>query len=312
MFRPVHLRSILLATMAVFLTAAGTVAAQGLMFGKVTDQNGLPLEGVSVAAESEQDPVKRTVTTNEKGEFTIVGVRTGAWYLTFTKDGYLSAAAGQNISGLERSDPINVRLEAGLTLPDGADIDTEGIQADLEAAAAMSSSGDHAGALAAYEALSEQLPALTAIRIQIAGVYNDMRDYEKALAELDAILAADPTNQRAKMDRATTLLLNGDIEAAEAALTEVAGEGGASAETYYNLGEVLFSQGEADAAAGYYEKSAAANATWGKPLFKLALVSLNKGDMETATTYLEKVIDVDPNSEDAGSAKLMLQQLNPQ
>ncbi len=312
MLQRIHLRVIVLATTAVFLTLAGTAAAQGVMFGRVTNENGVGLEGVKVSAESESDPRPRTATTNDKGEFTVVGLRTGAWYLTFEADGYLPATAGQQVSGLSKPTAINVQLEPGMTFGEGDVVDSAEVKAELDEAEALASMGDHAGALAAYEALSEKLPELTAIRVQIASLYNDMREHDKALAELDGVLVVEPGNARAKMARATTLLLKGDVEAAEAALTEIAAAGGGSAETYFNLGEVLFSQGNAEGASGYYEKAAAANPTWGRPLFKLALVALNKGDMETAASHLEKVIEVEPNSEDAGSARLMLEQIKPQ
>lgn len=308
----IHSRSIVLAAVAGFLTIASTAAAQAVIQGQVTNTDGVALAGVHVSAESDEDPTPRTTTTNDAGEYTIVGVRTGAWYLTFTADGYLPVRAGQRISSLEKPDPIDVQMEPGVTLADGAAVDTSEVQAALEEAGALSNMGDYAGALAAYEALSEKLPDVMAVRIQIAALYVEMKQYDKAIAEYDAVLAKEPGNQRAKTARATTILLTGDTAAAEAALTEAAGGEDASADTYYNLAEVMFADGNTDGAAEYYQKASAANPAWGKPLFKLALVALNKGDMDVAASFLEKVIEADPTSEDAGSARLMLQQLRPQ
>lgn len=314
MFSRVRLRVILLACI-VSVALATTAAAQGMgtLRGTVLDESGNPIEGATVSAENSTGT--KNDTTDDKGEFTLVGLRSGQWSVTFEAEGFLPAQAVTSVSGMSgaRNRPLTVQLVAGVAMPPGMEgIGADEIKAELEAANALFDQQDYSGAIAAYEALSEKLPDLTAIRMQIANVYRQIQDYDKAVAEYDNVLAKEPTNPRAKMERALTYLVKGDLAAAEAALTELAESGTASAEVLYNLGEVKFAQGNAEEAGAWYDKAVVANPTWGKPLFKLALVALNKADTEAAGGYLEKVVEVDPTSQEAGQAKLILEQIKQQ
>jgi len=302
-----------LATLVLSLALAGPASAQGTLTGRVTDMSGAPIEGVNVKAENPNaTPSERNVTTNDDGEYTLVGLRSGIYTLTFTKDGYITAAGQKNISAMSRNEPMNVQLEPGIVAPEGEEFDAAEIQGELDAASALVDQGDYAGAIAAYEELSERLPDLTALRIAIAGVHRQAKDFDAAIAEYDSIIAKDPNNTVAKLDRANAMIEKGDMAAADAALTELASTPGATAEMMYRLGEIKFANSDPDGATEWYNKAAEKNPTWGKPLFGLAIIALSKTpepDSATARANLEKVIEVDPGSQEAGQAKLILEQL---
>lgn len=302
-----------LATLVLSLALAGPASAQGTLTGRVTDMSGAPIEGVNVKAENPNaTPSERNVTTNDDGEYTLVGLRSGIYTLTFTKDGYITAAGQKNISTMSRNEPMNVQLEPGIVAPEGEEFDAAEIQGDLDAASALVDQGDYAGAIAAYEELSERLPDLTALRIAIAGVHRQAKDFDAAIAEYDSIIVKDPSNMVAKLDRANAMIEKGDMAAADAALTELASTPGATAEMMYRLGEIKFANSDPDGATEWYNKAAEKNPTWGKPLFGLAIIALSKTpepDSATARAHLEKVIEVDPGSQEAGQAKLILEQL---
>lgn len=302
-----------LATLTLALALAGPAAAQGTLRGKVTDMSGAPVAGVDVKAENpDATPSVRNATTNDDGEYTLVGLRSGTYTLTFTADGYITAQGQTTISAMSRNAPVNVQLEPGIVAPEGEEFDAAQIQGELDAASALADQGDYAGAIAAYEALSERLPDLTALRMAIAGVHRQAKDFDAAIAEYDSIIAKDPTNNRAKMERANALIESGDMAAADAALTEMASMPGATAEMMYRLGEIKFANSDPAGAEEWYTKAAEKNPTWGKPLFGLAIIALSKTpepDSEAARANLEKVIEVDPGSQEAGQAKLILEQL---
>ena len=302
-----------LATLVLSLAFAGPASAQGTLTGRVTDMSGAPIEGVNVKAENpDATPSERNVTSNDNGEYTLVGLRSGIYTLTFTKDGYITAAGQKNISTMSRNEPMNVQLEPGIVAPEGEEFDAAEIQGELDAASALVDQGDYAGAIAAYEELSERLPDLTALRIAIAGVHRQAKDFDAAIAEYDSIIVKDPSNMVAKLDRANAMIEKGDMAAADAALTELASTPGATAEMMYRLGEIKFANSDPDGATEWYNKAAEKNPTWGKPLFGLAIIALSKTpepDSATARANLEKVIEVDPGSQEAGQAKLILEQL---
>ena len=135
------------------------------------------------------------------------------------------------------------------------------------------------------------------------------KDYDGALASYQKLLAADPNNEKAKIEIGMTNLEKGDFAAAEKALLEAAQNMSASREVFYNLGEVKFAKGETDEAMTAYQRAIDVDATWGKPFFKLGLAKLQKADMAGAIEMMEKVIAVDPNSAEAAQAKALIEQL---
>jgi len=297
---------------ALCVGSAAVAAAQlATVNGVVKDQTGKPIAGVTVVAQNPQAlPSRAETTTKENGHFTIVGLRAGNWTLTFMAPGFLPFQT-QTRATSRGATPLDITMEKGAAPGEIAGLSEETKKA-LEAAGALYDNGQYPEALEAYKALHAKLPDVSAITLRIANVYRQMKNYDEAIAAYDEALSNDPMNNAAKRDRAMTYLAKGDLDAADAALTELAQSGGADAETYYSLGEVKFAKAQVEEAASWYEKAVSANPTWGKPLFKLGLVALNKGDNDGAKAYMQKVIDADPSSTEAAQAALILKQLQKQ
>src|SRR5438093_3588302 len=106
-----------------------------------------------------------------------------------------------------------------------------------------------------------------------------------------------------------TNMEKGDLAAAESTLAKAAEGSAPTREVFYNLGEVKFAKGQTDEAAKWYQKAVDKDPSWGKPMLKLALVALNKGDKDAAIKLSEKVIAADPTSQEAATAKQLIDQL---
>ena len=297
------------ATLALHLGAAAPASGQlATINGQVTDEGGQPVAGATVVAENPDALPGRVETkTKENGHFTIVGLRAGNWTLTFMAPGFLPFQM-QTRATSRGGAPLSIKLARGASAGEFVNLSEEA-SAELDAGGALYDSGRYPEALAAYEALRSKLPGLTAVSLRIANVHRQMKNYDQAITVYDEVLKQDPGNGPARTDRAMTLLAKGDLEAADAALTELARSNEATADTYYNLGEVKFAKAQVGEAAAWYEKAVSANPAWGKPLFKLGLVALNKGDNDGAKAYMQKVIEADPRSTEAAQATLILKQL---
>ena len=69
-----------------------------------------------------------------------------------------------------------------------------------------------------YEAILVKTPALTMINGQIGRVQRMKKDYDGAIASYQKVLAADPNNDKAKIEVGMTYLEKGDFAGAEKAL----------------------------------------------------------------------------------------------
>ncbi len=303
-------------TVAIVTAWAGLATAQGRIAGQVKDESGQAIKGATITAENPNaTPSSFTATTDDKGRFSIIGLRAGQWTVTAQAPGYAPEAGQLDVKTIGTPNPpVSFTLKkGGAGAPGGLGGLTgqaaKDLQADLQAADQLYNSQQWDAAIDKYKAILAKAPTLSVINLQIAAAYRNKKDYNDALAAYQEVLKADPNNDKAKIGIGMTNLEKGDLKAADETLTQAAQSMGASKEVFYNLGEVKFAEGQADEAAKWYQKAADMDATWGKPLFKLGLVALNKGDKDGAAKMFEKVVQVDPMSPEAAQAKAVIEQL---
>ncbi len=303
----------LAAVLVVLLGALPALAQTGRVGGVIKDDKGQPLKGATVVAENPSaSPPSFTATTDDKGRFSIIGLRAGTWKLTASAPGFQPSTGQVPIRTIGAPNPpVEFVLAAGASGPAGAlaGVNTKELQVELGAAEAKMTANDFDGAIAAYQAMLVKVPALSMLHLQIGRAQRMKKDYNGALESYQKLLAADPTNERAKVEIGMTNLEKGDLVAAETALGEAAQSMTAGREVFYNLGEVKFAKGETDAAMAAYQRAIDVDANWAKPYFKMGLGKLQKADMPGALQMMEKVIAVEPNSAEAAQAKALIEQL---
>jgi Flp pilus assembly protein TadD len=303
-----------LAALLVAAFAASAGAQTGRVGGTVKDEAGQPIKGATITAENSlASPSSFTATTDDKGRFSIIGLKSGTWTFTSQAPGYAPEQGKLQVQTIgSPNPPLTFTLrKGGGPAPTGAlgGLAAKDLQAELAAADALYNQQKWDDAVAAYRAIMAKAPALSVINLQVAAAYRNKKDYDSAIAAYNDLLKNDPTNDKAIVGIGMTNLEKGDLKAAEETLTKAAQGPKPTREVLYNLGEVKFSKGATDEAATWYQKAADLDPSWGKPLFKLALVQLNKGDKEATVKALEKVIAADPTSQEAAQAKAVIEQL---
>jgi tetratricopeptide (TPR) repeat protein len=298
---------------ALIVSALPAAAQTGRVGGTIKDQSGQPIKGATVIAENPQSsPSSFTTTTDDKGRFSIIGLRSGTWKITASAPGFAPGGGSVPIRTIGAPNPpVDIVLAPGAAGPAGAlaGVDAKALQGELAKAEELMNAQQYDAAIAAYNAILAKTPALTMINLQVGRAQRMKKDYDAALATYKKMVEANPNDERAKIEIGMTYLEKGDFAAAETALTEASQSVSASREVFYNLGEVKFAKGETDAAMAAYQRAASMDPNWGKPLFKIGLGHLQKGDTKAAIETLEKVIAVDPNSAEAGMAKATVEQL---
>lgn len=302
----------LAALVVVLLGALPAMAQTGRIGGVVKDDKGQPLKGATVVAENPAaSPPSFTATTDDKGRFSIIGLRAGTWKLTASAPGFQPSVGQVPIRTIgQPNPPVEFTLAPGAAGPAGmAGVNTKELQTELKAADDKMMANDFDGAIAGYEAMIAKVPQLTALYLQIGRAQRMKKDYNGALASYAKIPAGDPNQEKAKVEIGMTNLEKGDLAAADTALTEASQNMSAGREVFYNLGEVKFAKGETDAAMAAYQRAVDIDPKWAKPYFKLGLGKLQKADSPGAIQMMEKVIEVEPMSAEAAQAKALIEQL---
>jgi tetratricopeptide (TPR) repeat protein len=310
------LKTLLSATAMALVMALPAAAQTGRIGGTVKDTNGQPIKGATVVAENPASaPSSFTATTDDRGRYSMIGLKAGSWKVTASAPGFQASSGNVPIKTIGAPmPPVDFTLAPGASGPAGAlaGVNTKELQAELAKADTMVAAKDYAGAIGIYEAMLAKVPALTALHLQIGGLYRNQKQYDQAIEAYKKVPEGDSNADKAKIEIGMTQLEKNDLASAEATLLSVAQSTSANKEVFYNLGEVKFAKGETDEAVKYYQRAADIDPNWGKPLFKLGLAKLQKADTAGALEIMNKVIAVDPNSAEAAQAKALIEQLKKQ
>ncbi len=293
MYQRVHFFRAVLSALIITTLASGALAQTGRVGGTVKDEGGQPIKGATVTADNPNaSPNSFTATTDDKGRFSIIGLRSGTWSFTAQAPGFTPESGRLNVQTIGAPNPpLTFTLKKGAGGPASAlgGMAAKDLQAELAAADQLYNSQKWDEAIAAYKAIMTKTPALSMINLQIASAYRNKKEYDNAIAAYNELLKAEPTNDKAKIGVGMTYLEKGDLQAADETLSKAAESPGATREVFYNLGEVKFVKGDVEGAQKVYQKAAEMDPSWMKPVFKLGLVAYNKQDMPTAKKFMEKV-----------------------
>ena len=83
MYQRVHFFRAVLSALIITTLASGALAQTGRVGGTVKDEGGQPIKGATVTADNPNaSPNSFTATTDDKGRFSIIGLRSGAYIAT--------------------------------------------------------------------------------------------------------------------------------------------------------------------------------------------------------------------------------------
>ena len=100
---------------ALIVSAIPAAAQTGRIGGTVKDDKGQPIKGATVVAENPNaSPSSFTATTDDKGRFSIIGLRSGNWKITASAPGFLPGGGSLPVRTIGAPNPpIDIVLAPG-------------------------------------------------------------------------------------------------------------------------------------------------------------------------------------------------------
>jgi predicted Zn-dependent protease len=300
------------------LALASPAAAQtGRALGTVRDTSGRPIKGATVKASNPDAPIELTSTTDDRGRFVMLGLRSGVWTFVAEAPGFFKQEGKAPIRTAP-GPPLDFTLARDPGPIPGAL--TKDIQAQLDVAATLRKEGRFDQAISAYEAIRGRNAKLTTVNLVLGSLYREQaartadkaarqRLLDQAISAYQEVIDGDVPNERARIEVGMTYIAAGNLEAAESTLSPLASAEKPGADVLYGLGEIRFIRGEYGEAAKLYQQAAATDITWLRPKLKLGLLALRQGEKESAIKMFEEVIAAEPTSPDATEAAGYLKQL---
>ena len=315
--RRLHLFHAAIVTLCLVVPA---FAQTGRVGGVVKDTEGKPIKGATVKAQNPNaSPSEFTSTTDDKGRFSMIGLRSGNWKFIAEAPGFMPQEGNAPVRTIGAPNPpLEFTLAKGAAA--GPAALSKEVQAELKAADDLRNAGQFDQAITAYQGIKAKNPTLTMVNMVIAGAYRQkavketdkaarQAAFDQAIASYQEVLKLDAANERAKIEIGMTQMQAGNLDAAEQALAPVADSPGASREVFYNLGEIKFNKGDTAGAEALYKRASDMDASWNLPKLKLGLIAFSKGDKDTAVKIFEGIVAADPSSPEAAQANAFLKEL---
>ena len=200
--RPFARRVILLAGLVTCLAASAF--AQGRVRGIVRDDDGNGISGATVTAESLTSTTSPTVTTNDSGRFSFIGLSRGEWRFIIRADGFELVQGYTRVSGGDSAVRVQFTMQPDRFNPQApatgvlAGLTTRELVESLEQAEELFDHGEYDAAIDAYRSILERTPALTTLSLQIGHAFREKQEPDQALAAYRMVLDADPSNVEAR------------------------------------------------------------------------------------------------------------------
>ncbi len=298
--------------LAVLLTVSAVPAlAQSVMRGKVVDGQGKPVPDAVVLFEA-TDANRRTQTkTDRNGDFLQVGLSSGAYKVTASKDGVGTQTLQANVRQ-GQNNPLNFSLAPAGAAGGAADKEAAAaIQAAAGAAADAMKAGNHDEAISKFNEVIAKLPTCADCYYNIGQAYMAKQDYAQAETAFKKVIELKPDSAEAYTGLAGLYNSQKKFDlAAEASskASQLSGgaAGGGGAEATYNQGVILFNSGKFAEAKTQFEAATKADPNMAMAHYQLGMTSLNLGQIPEAIAALEAYLKVDPNGPRAAEVKAAL------
>jgi tetratricopeptide (TPR) repeat protein len=300
------------AVVAVVLALSGAGLAQewrgmGRVAGKVTDEQGNPIEGVTVKAmlpsSSNRGP---EVKSNRKGDWAIAGIARGDWALDFVKEGYETKSISVSISETSRIPPVEVQLVKAAPKVDP----NQEIKEKLTRASTLMTAKQFAEARAIYEELSSRYPEVKQFQPLIARTYYGEGNKAKAIEHLRAASEKDPENVEVTLLLGNVLMEEGQTAEGKKILESIDESRVTDPTIYLNVGIGMINEGKHAEAVTWFDKAIARFPEHPDAYYYrgISYLSLNRGD--EAKADLEKFVATAPaDAPELVTAKKILETL---
>ena len=298
--------------LAVALTVfAAPAAAQSIVRGKVLDAQNKPVEGATVTFEATDANRKTQTKTNKNGEFLQVGLQSGEWRVTATKEGVGTQTLPARVTqGRPVETTFRLSPASGLSAADKT------AAAELQAAAGAAIEAIRAGrndeAITKFNEVLAKIPTCSDCYYNLGVAYTNKQQYADAEAAFKKTIELKPDSGEAYTGLANVYNAQKKFDlAAEASskaaqLSAASPGGGGGAEASYNQGVILFNAGKFAEAKVQFEAATKADPNYAPAFYQLGMTSLNLGQIPDAVSALEMYLKLAPDGPKAAEVKASL------
>jgi tetratricopeptide (TPR) repeat protein len=305
---PVRTAVMVIALSIVATSAMAQARGNARLSGKVVDDQGQPIEDVTVRAQMSGQTDILSGKSDKKGEWQIKGASNGEWKVELSKAGLETTVEVVEVKG-DNAPPLNVTL-----LKKGApkaDPMAE-VNAQVKTAAELAQGGKIPDARKIYEDLLAKYPQIYQLEGFIARTYAAENNVPQALEHLKVNLEKekDPAQlTELKLFQAELLMESGDKAGANAILSAIDMKDVKDPYTFINQSINLINEKKGAEAVDLLTKLMAQFPTTNELYYYRGRAYIAAEKLDEARADLEKFVAVAPNAKETADAKKILEQL---
>jgi len=291
---------------------------EGRISGTVKNEKGEPVVDAKVVGEymeTENGLVKETK-TNEKGKWSLLGLGSGNWKFTASKEGYNPAVYEKTISQIRRNEPIVLILQEK---KGGMLIEDEESMAIFDKGKSLFEEKKYDEALELFLQFIEKNPEAYIVYYSIGNCYKEKGELDKALENYDIVWqnikdTEENIELKVKLFAAMgeTYIKKNDFEKAKEYFEKTLDLRPDDENLAYTVGEIYFNNMKAKKAIEYYTLATEIKPDWSLPYLKLGYTYLNIADYENSIKNFNKFLELDPDSPQAPNIKNLIKTLEKQ
>jgi tetratricopeptide (TPR) repeat protein len=285
--------SVVLAVLLISMVAsAQAYKGQGRINGVVTDEQGNPIEGVTIKLYLEKVQSGFETETDKNGEWKAWWIRGGTWKIDFEKPGYMPHKLDAEVDEWNKNPPIPVMMKK----IEGAMLSEELVEA-LNEGNEFFDNMKYEEAISSYMKILEKFPDAYIINKNIGNCYFQLEKFTEAEEYYKKVLDKDPDDQEIMMLIGNTYTNRGEDERASEWYQRIDFEKISDPTVLYNIGSNLYSSQKYDEALKYYKRAVEIKDDFLDALYQLGLVHLTLGNYQDSIRVFEKYLEKDPDTD---------------
>ena len=266
--------------------------------GSVSDEEGNPIEGVTVKLFSLKTESGYEIFTDKKGIWKASWLIGGAWHLDFEKVGYTSKNVSTELSELTKNPVIDVVMEKSEEV-----LMTRSVKEDFDVGYILYQEGNYNDAIEVFNKVIEDYPDAYIVNVSIGDCYFKMEDYIQAEEYYIKVLDKDPENYDLMISVGNCISNRGENDKALEWYKTIEIDNIKDPVVLYNIGTFFYNSSQVQDAMVYYEKALELKEDFLDVIYQYGLGQLALGKNDLALIAFEKYLTFDSESDRAEQVK---------
>jgi Flp pilus assembly protein TadD len=264
---------------------------KGRQIGYVFDEQGAPIEGVTVKLFSLKAQQGFETKTDKDGKWIAFGIVGGGWNVDFEKFGFMPKKISIQVNEWQRNPDIRLNL----TKAEGLVV-TDELKDMLVKGNELFDAKKYEEAAAAYQEILEKFPDAFIIYKNIGNCYFALEKYDEAESSYQKILEKDPANAEAILLIGNCYANRGQTEKALEWYGKIEFDKIDDPVVLYNVGTNYYNNSKFGDALKYYQKAIELQSDFTDGLYQLALTYVSLQRNGEAISTFESYLKYDPDS----------------